>query len=127
MSRSAATVLLVEDELAVRTFVAEALAQLGCSVIEADSAETGIAQLRAHDNVTVLLTDVRHARQSGRELAELARAHKPDIRVLYMTGYNAQRHRSQRRPRQRHAPPHQAFTLGDLEMQLRRLLSKDPL
>lgn len=115
-------VLLVEDEAGVRAFVSGALLDLGCHVVEAENAETAIKQLEANADVTVLLTDVVMPGKSGRELADQARAMRPDLKVLYMTGYT------------RNAIVHNGmldsgthlltkpFTLSELEMRLDRLL-----
>jgi len=80
------TILLVEDETALRQLVSQMLGQLGYSVLEADSAEAAIGVI---DNrkVDLLLTDVVMPGKGGRELAQVLMALHPGLRVLYMSGY----------------------------------------
>jgi signal transduction histidine kinase/ActR/RegA family two-component response regulator len=81
------TVLLVEDDPGVRQVAFGALRELGFKVIEADSAAVALEQLEAHPEITVLLTDVVMPVTDGRRLANAAMVRRPDLRVLYMTGY----------------------------------------
>jgi CheY-like chemotaxis protein len=91
VERSAPTglsVLLVEDADGVRAFTAEALEHLGYSVHQAAGAEAAIALLDGQEAVVdLLLTDVVMPGLNGRRLAEAALQRRPDLRVLYMTGY----------------------------------------
>ncbi len=80
-------VLVAEDEAGVREFTREALEGLGCRPILADGGEEAIAVLAARDDVALLLTDVVMPGLNGRTLAERARHLRPQIAVLYMTGY----------------------------------------
>jgi signal transduction histidine kinase/ActR/RegA family two-component response regulator len=90
-SRSSArremTVLVVEDEAGVREFAIEALTELGYDVVSAESARTALAQLEAHPEVALLLTDVVMPETNGRVLAEAALRRWPSLRVVFMTGY----------------------------------------
>lgn len=83
----AITILMVEDEPAVRQFGAEALAELGYRVLEADGAATALRLLDAHDEVALLFTDVVMPDVDGRKLAEEAKRRRPDLKVLFTTGY----------------------------------------
>ncbi len=80
-------VLLVEDEPAVRQFVADALADIGYRVLEADGAAAALAQLEAHADIALLFTDVVMPEVNGARLAEEARRRRPGLKVLFMTGY----------------------------------------
>ncbi|CAN5497622.1 hypothetical protein BH09GEM1_BH09GEM1_17320 [soil metagenome] len=82
------TVLVVEDEDAVRGLVLRVLEKCGYTVLAArDGAEaTNLARMHAHE-IHLLLTDVVMPGISGIELAEQIRQLRPDIRVLYMSGY----------------------------------------
>ncbi|MEI7035162.1 CHASE3 domain-containing protein [Fulvimonas yonginensis] len=84
---SATTILLVEDDPSVRIFAAEALTELGYSVLTAPSGHRALANLEANPQVALLLTDVVMAEMTGRQLAELALRLQPQLRVLYMTGF----------------------------------------
>ena len=82
------TVLLVEDEESVRELVRETLKTRGYRVIEASD---GIAGMRVSEeyqgNIEILITDVVMPGMSGRELAKRVAAARPNIRVLYLSGY----------------------------------------
>jgi CheY-like chemotaxis protein len=85
---SGETILLVEDEPAVRTFVARALRQQGYEVLDASNG--GEALLIAEDHpgsIHLLLTDVIMPRLSGKQLATRLRRVRAEMRVLYMSGY----------------------------------------
>jgi PAS domain S-box-containing protein len=84
----AETILLVEDESGVRSFVKAALQRFGYRVVEAESAEAALHLLEGLDTpVDLLLTDVVLPGIDGRELSRRVIAQKPDIRVLFMSGY----------------------------------------
>ncbi len=82
------TVLLVEDEAAVRRLTATLLRSSGYTVLEASSGDEALALLsKGSGPVHLLLTDFVMPRINGRDLAERAQAVRPDLRVLYMSGY----------------------------------------
>ena len=81
------TVLVVDDEEGVRDFAAEALVELGYDVLSADSVEQALQVFETTDGIRILLTDVVMPGGSGRQLADAIHRVKPEIRVLYMTGY----------------------------------------
>ncbi|MDN3626995.1 hybrid sensor histidine kinase/response regulator [Methylobacterium isbiliense] len=82
-----ATVLVVEDEAAVRAFTVEALRDLGYRVLDADGAATALNLLALHPEIDLLLTDVVMPDVNGRRLADAALLRRPDLPVLFMTGY----------------------------------------
>ena len=82
------TVLLVEDEAAVRTVARESLRIHGYRVIEAPDGEVALrVAADAGAGIDLLLTDVVMPGLSGPALADRLRAERPGIRVLYMSGY----------------------------------------
>jgi PAS domain S-box-containing protein len=82
------TILLVEDEASVRAFVKITLERFGYQIIEADTAEAALTILgRVTTTIHLLLTDVVLPGMDGRELAEHVTRDRPDVRVLFMTGY----------------------------------------
>ena len=87
LPRGSETVLVVEDEAVVRRFVQETLERQGYRVLTAEDATNALAQLRNGTAVDVLLTDVVMPKMSGRELAQRLVATRPEVKVLYMSGY----------------------------------------
>jgi PAS domain S-box-containing protein len=82
------TLLVVEDEDAVRRFTKLALEMQGYVVYEATSAATALAlPHESLSTVALLLTDVVMPGTGGRQLADALRQRYPDMRVLYMSGY----------------------------------------
>ena len=81
------TILIVEDEAEVRAYSCEVMTQLGYRVIEAADAPSGLAALEANPDVMLLFTDVGLPGMNGRDLATEALRRRPDLRVLYTTGY----------------------------------------
>ncbi|MCU0256731.1 MAG: response regulator, partial [Vicinamibacterales bacterium] len=85
------TVLVVEDEAAVRRFAARVLGGKGYRVVTATDGEQALALARGFEGaLDLLLTDVSMPGISGRELAAALRAERPGIAVLYMSGYGEQ-------------------------------------
>ena len=86
--RSNDTVLLVEDENGVRKLVRHMLEALGLNVLEASSGPEALDLCLAYpDAVHLLVTDVVMPRMSGKELADRLRISRPEMKVLFMSGY----------------------------------------
>jgi PAS domain S-box-containing protein len=86
--RGSETVLLVEDEAALRMVVREILEDHGYRVVEAaNSAEALALAERERDVIHLLVTDVVMPGMNGRALATALTAARPGLRVLYMSGY----------------------------------------
>jgi PAS domain S-box-containing protein len=82
------TVLLVEDDRAVRGFAALSLQQYGYHVLEASNGAEGLYMLNTRGGrLDLLVTDVIMPGMSGRQLAEAVKERFPSIKVLYMSGY----------------------------------------
>jgi signal transduction histidine kinase len=89
--RGAETLLVVEDDEQVRELASEALSAAGYSVLVADTPQAAISIYRDHAaRIDLLLTDVVMPGIGGRELAKQLTAIRPDLRVLYMSGYTPQ-------------------------------------
>jgi len=86
------TILLVEDESPVRYLVKEILKKLGYAILEAESGVAALKVWKLHrDKIHLLLTDmVMPDGISGRELAEIVQFDRPDIKVIFTSGYNAE-------------------------------------
>ena len=80
-------VLVVEDETAVRGLVVDVLQELGYRAVEASDGPSGLKLLQSDMRVDLLVTDVGLPGLNGRQLADAAREHRPDLKVLFMTGY----------------------------------------
>ncbi|CAG8866568.1 PAS domain-containing hybrid sensor histidine kinase/response regulator [Pseudomonas fluorescens] len=81
------TVMLVEDDAAVRMLVLDLLKELGYRAHEAEDAKSALPVLESDVRVDLLVTDVGLPGMNGRQLAEIARQHRPELKVLFMTGY----------------------------------------
>ena len=81
------TVLVVEDDAAVRMIVLDELAELGYQTLEACDGPTALPLLQSFRKIDLLLTDVGLPGMNGRQVAEIGRQHRPGLRVLFMTGY----------------------------------------
>ena len=81
------TVLVVEDDERVRQVSVEALRELGYAVLQAADAHQALAMLALHPEIGLLFTDVVMPEMNGRQLAAKALEARPDLKVLYTTGY----------------------------------------
>ena len=104
------TLLLVEDEEAVRDLAREILMDHSYTVLEArHPGEALLVAERRSAGIDLLLTDIVMPEMNGRELAERLTTLQPCLKVVYMTGYTGRRHRPARRPGDQGDPPAEAF------------------
>ena len=83
------TILVVEDDADLRTYLAEILRGLKYRVITTPNAQSALMTLRANaQHVDLLLTDIIMPGMTGRELGKQAQEVRPALQVLYMTGYS---------------------------------------
>ena len=80
-------VLVVEDEPIVRGLIVEELGELGYVAIEAADGPRGLEILQSKRRVDLLVTDIGLPGLNGRQIADAARQSRPDLKVLFMTGY----------------------------------------
>lgn len=80
-------ILVVEDEEQVRRMSVESLHELGYKVLEAPGGQQGLELIRARPDIRLLFTDVVMPELNGRQLADAARLVRPDLSVLFTTGY----------------------------------------
>jgi CheY-like chemotaxis protein len=84
------TVLLVDDEPAIRMLVMEVLQDLRYDAIEAEDGMSALSVLRSDRRIDLLITDVGlPGGMNGRQLADAAREGRPALKVLFITGYAA--------------------------------------
>ncbi len=82
------TVLLVEDEQNVRELVGDYLRRAGYHVLEAEDGEHAMKAAAAHHgSIQILVTDVVMPHMSGSELASKLAAVRPEMKVLFISGY----------------------------------------
>jgi CheY-like chemotaxis protein len=81
------TVLVVEDEPSVRNLVIDVLHERGYATREAADGQTGLQILQGQSKIDLLVSDVGLPGLNGRQLADAARAQRPDLPILFMTGY----------------------------------------
>jgi PAS domain S-box-containing protein len=90
LSRAGAgeTVLIVDDEPTVRMLVTEVLAELGYTAIEAADGMSGLKVLESNVRIDLLVADVGlPGGMNGRQMADAARITRPELKVLFITGY----------------------------------------
>ena len=88
LSQGNETILIVDDNPSVRQLIVETLKPLGYNCLEAGSGKEAINVIREYDSkVHLLLTDVVMPHMNGRQLAEIIRKERPDIKIIFMSGY----------------------------------------
>jgi CheY-like chemotaxis protein len=89
LDASRKTILVVEDNDMVRTYVTAQLESLGYKVLEAENGPAGLAILESAGHIDLLFTDViMPGGMNGRELAERAVERRPHLRLLFTSGYD---------------------------------------
>ena len=84
---SGETVLIVEDDETVRLLVTQVLSELDYRYIQASDADGAVPHLKSKEKIDLLITDVGLPNVDGRQLADIARQLRPDLRILFITGY----------------------------------------
>jgi CheY-like chemotaxis protein len=83
----ALSILVVDDEELVRNGTAEMLRHLGHHAIEAEGGNEALAMLEREPDIEVIVSDYKMPRMDGAELARRARASRPGIPILLISGY----------------------------------------
>ncbi|MEX5688086.1 MULTISPECIES: response regulator [Pseudomonas] len=81
------TVLIVEDDPAVRVLVSTVLSDLGYAFVEAGDADSAVPILDSAQRIDLMISDVGLPGMNGRQLAEIGRQYRPELKVLFITGY----------------------------------------
>ncbi|MCW5642061.1 MAG: PAS domain-containing protein [Rhodoferax sp.] len=84
------SILVVEDEPSVREIIVSVLAELGYAYAEAGDAESALVLLDGPRHFDLLVSDVGLPGLNGRQLAEIAMGKRPELKVLFVTGYAEQ-------------------------------------
>ena len=84
------TILIAEDDATIRQLTHTMLSEFGYTVIEAADGEDAVAKFKEHqDAVKLIILDVVMPKMNGKEARDRIVAIKPDVKTLYVTGYNA--------------------------------------
>ena len=119
------TVLLVEDEAAVRAMVAERLRELGYDVLETADGPAALRLLRSGARVDVLVMDVGLPKGlNGRQVADAARERRPGLPILFITGYAGGALEGQLAPGMEVIG--KPFALDDLAAKVRTMMEETP-
>nr|WP_240202450.1 ATP-binding protein [Pseudomonas sp. ICBG1301] len=81
------TVLIVEDDPAVRVLVSTVLKELGYAYVEAADAPSALPIIESEQRIDLMISDVGLPGMNGRQLAEIGRQIRPELKVLFITGY----------------------------------------
>ncbi|ONH51057.1 His Kinase A (phospho-acceptor) domain-containing protein [Pseudomonas cedrina] len=81
------TVLIVEDDPAVRVLVSTVLKELGYAYVEAGDAHSAVPIIESGQRIDLMISDVGLPGMNGRQLAEIGRQIRPELKVLFITGY----------------------------------------
>ncbi len=90
-NRQGTTILLVEDDEMMRSLTRKLLEEHGYTVVDADGGKSALEWLQSHPGpIDLLLTDVVMRRMSGPELVERLSPTRPNLKVIYMSGYTGE-------------------------------------
>ena len=122
--RGSETILVVEDDDDVRQVAVQTLSNLGFHVLESADSTDALAKLARNPDIELLFTDVGLPGLNGRQLAEQARQFRPDLRVLFTTGYarNAIVHQGRLEPGVQLLP--KPYTRERLAVKVREILDR---
>ena len=79
--------MVVEDDPSIRLLITEVLDELGYTSFQAADGKAALALLDSNARLDLMVTDVGLPGINGRELADMARAHRPNLKILFLTGY----------------------------------------
>ena len=122
--RKTELILVVEDEEQVRELSASTLRDLGYRVIEAANGAEALKEIDSHPEITLLFTDMVMPEMSGRRLVEAARERRPDLRVVFTTGYSPDVLGDQPIGAARTEPLYKPFTVAQLAQRIRKELDR---
>jgi PAS domain S-box-containing protein len=117
------TVLLVEDDSSVRLLIGEVLGELGYACIEAKDGQAALPILNSNTRLDLMISDIGLPGLNGRQLADIARKSRPDLKILFVTGYaeHALGHEKFLGPGMQMAT--KPFTLDALALKIREIIA----
>jgi PAS domain S-box-containing protein len=122
-ARGTETLLVVEDEKALREAMGVYLRSLGYTVLLANSAQQALQVANLHEHIDLLVTDVVMPKMSGRELSQMLQSLRPDLKVIHMSGYTDDEVLRQGIHESGAHFLHKPFSLGTLARKLRDALN----
>ena len=118
------TILLVEDEEAVRAFATRALSSRGYTVLEAGNGVEALEIFKTHDEpIDLMVSDVVMPEMDGPTLANEARALKPETKIIFISGYAEDAFKGTERPEEIAFLP-KPFSLKQLAAKVKEVLSE---
>jgi len=120
-----ATILVVEDEAAVRTVMKRTLGRLGYSILEATDGEGGLAVLKTDAAIDLLITDVMMPGMNGHSFAEKAIAERPGLPIIFVSGYSPSSISELSSPASPHAFLQKPFRVSQLAEMVNDVLQGD--
>lgn len=119
------TILVVDDEPEIRKLVSAMVTQFGYTVLTADSGEHALTLYRNHKGpITMLISDVVAPGMSGPMLADKLTALQPDLKVLYISGYDNTHVVQKYVVEKGHALLAKPFTVEELKNKMAELLPR---
>jgi len=120
------TILVLEDEQALRTLIREVLTREGHTVLDTGDADEALALCRRHSGeISLLITDIVLPKSSGPKVAELVAQMQPDVRVIYTSGYPGKLHVPDMLRRRGSVLFEKPFTADTLIRKVRAVLETD--
>jgi CheY-like chemotaxis protein len=127
MSEDKKTILVVDDEPEIRKLVAAMVTQFGYAVLTADSGEHAMTLYKNHKgHLEMLIADVVAPGMSGPMLADKLTAAQPDLKVLYISGYDNTHVVQKYVVEKGHSLLSKPFTVEELRLRMAELLQSAP-
>jgi len=118
------TILVVDDEPEIRKLVTAMLTRNGYRVLTADTGENAVRLYHNNPDIDMLLTDVVAPGMSGPMIADQIAGLKPDIKVLFMSGYDSTQVVQRYVVEKGYSLLSKPFTIDELEQKVRQVLSE---
>ncbi len=116
----------MDDEPEIRKLVTAMLAKAGYRVFSADTGENAVRMFRQHPDTALLLTDVVAPGMSGPQLADEIAAINPNIKVLFMSGYDSTQVVQRYVVEKGYSLLVKPFTMEGLERKVNEILARTP-